>query len=204
MPIPNVRNPYDPEEEEEEKEDQDTIEITINAATQVRGNGNIISNAQMDSMRIATLIATMLNGGKMPEPATPTQPRALESEERMKIPKINITVTCGATIIGDRNIVGPGLGDIVRQMQIAQRNPMLQAQQQQWKQAQSQDVPPPTLQLDPLHHAQPSIAQNHGLSREQARTPPTSWGSSLHREAAGAMKRKFEDDTEEGTAKRHC
>jgi hypothetical protein len=209
MTIPNVRNPYDPEEEEEVKEEeegQDTPEITINAATQVRGNGNIVSIAQVDSMRIATLIATMLNGGKMPGPATPIQSRALESEERTKIPKINITMICGATIIGDRNIIGPGLGDVARQMQIAQRNQTLQAQQQQQqKQAHSQYVtPPPILQRDPLHHAQPSIGRNHGLSREQARIPPTSRGSSLHREVAGTMKRSFEDDAEEGAAKRHC
>ncbi|KAF1911889.1 hypothetical protein BDU57DRAFT_413930, partial [Ampelomyces quisqualis] len=147
-PMPNVRNPYD-HEEEDEKDDDDVPDITINAATQVRGNGNIISIAQMDSVRIANLIAIMLHGGKMPEPTSPSQPApaqtlpslaSLVDEPRplRAYPKINITVNCGATVLGDRNIVGPGLGDIARQMQLAQRTQASQAQQQA---AQTQRTP---------------------------------------------------------------
>jgi hypothetical protein len=36
--------------------------------------------------------------------------------------KINITVNCGATIVGDKNVVGPGLNEIAKQMQMANRN----------------------------------------------------------------------------------
>ena len=51
MPIPNLSNPYDHIEEEEEKDEEDAPEITINAATQIRGHGNIVSITQMDSIR---------------------------------------------------------------------------------------------------------------------------------------------------------
>ena len=64
LPIPNMTNPYDPQEEDCDTQEtpDDTPEITINAATQIRGHGNIISIAQMDSVKMANLIATVLSG----------------------------------------------------------------------------------------------------------------------------------------------
>jgi hypothetical protein len=196
MPIPNMRSPYDPEEEEEEKEEDDTPEITVNAATQVRGHGNVISTAQMDSMRIATLLAAILNG-KIPEPGSPLQqPQTLPSmaaprpEDRTKrtFPRINITVNCGATVVGDRNIVGPRLGEVARQMQISQRTQALQAQQQQAQgQKTSSPVQPPEMS-----------------GEAQAATPPMSRSPSLQSDASGGAKRKAEDEHDENAAKRHC
>lgn len=204
-PIPNMSNPYDPEEDlEEDKEEDETPEININAATQVRGSGNIISITQMDSVRTANLIATMLHGGPIPAPSTPQSPQqphtlpslaSMTAEPRShKYPKVNITVNCGATVIGDRNIVGPGLGDIARQMQVAQRNAALQAQQQmQAKGAAVLTVP----SRETLYQAQASVAQHHGVP-----SPPMSRSSSLQSEAAG-VKRKAEEDVE-GAVKRQC
>jgi hypothetical protein len=205
-PIPNLRNPYDPEEEEEEdeKDDDDTPEITINAATQVRGNGNIISITQMDSVRIANLIATMLQGPKAPEPTSPQTLPSLasmtsEPKPTRQYPRVNITVNCGATVIGDRNIVGPGLGDIARQMQVAQRNQAVQAQQTHTAQAQRAAATRETL-----YHAQAAIAQHHGLFATQGPTPPMSRTSSLQSDGTGGTKRKAEDDVTDGGVKRHC
>jgi hypothetical protein len=209
-PVPNVRSPYDPEEEEDKDED-DTPEITINAATQVRGNGNIISIAQMDSVRIANLIAVMLHGGKIPEPASPSQPQqgqtlpslaslSFEPKPARQYPKINITVNCGATIIGDRNIVGPGLGDIARQMQVAQRNQALQAQQQT---AQNLRTSPTATGRETLYQAQAAMGQSHGLFSTQAPTPPMSRSSSRD-EGSGGVKRKAGEEANEGATKRRC
>ncbi|KAI4646123.1 uncharacterized protein J4E79_010632 [Alternaria viburni] len=83
-----MTSPYDPQEEDCDAQEtpDDTPEITINAATQIRGHGNIISIAQMDSVRIANLVATVLSGeaietGKIGEesdaagrPITPESP----------------------------------------------------------------------------------------------------------------------------------
>jgi hypothetical protein len=220
MPIPNVRSPYDPEEdiEEEGKEhdDDDTPEVTINAATQIRGHGNIISIAQMDSVRIANLITSLLSGEKTsPDVAYPTTPPTSVSAAAVspqhtsrtevrgvkKFPNINITVNCGATIIGDRNIVGPGLGDIARQMQMAQRNQALLAQQQAAAAAAANGQKMPSLPLqrrDTLYQAQAAMAQqHHGVP-----SPPMSRSSSLGSEAAG-VKRKADGGCGE-SAKRHC
>jgi cytochrome c551/c552 len=214
-PIPNLSSPYDPEEEDD-KEDDDTTEITINAATQIRGNGNIISITQMDSMRIANLIGTMMSGGKMQEPEVsqphPQQAQTMtslvclapEPKTSRQYQKINITVNCGATVIGDRNIVGPGLGDIARQMQAAQRNQALQAQQQQQAQAQARATAPMASNREPLDQAQASFAQHQGLHASQAPTTPMSPSEDLQDSGAGSVKRKADDDGKENAAKRQC
>jgi hypothetical protein len=206
VPIPNVRNPYDPEEEHDNNDDDETPEITINAATQVRGNGNIISIAQMDSVKIATLVGGMLRGDNTTEPATPSsqspQGQTLPSLASMTslprpYPKINITVNCGATIIGDRNIVGPGLGDIARQMQMAQRNQAAQAQQQQQQAAQNQRPSPAASQ------AQAGLAQQPlGMFGMHAPTPPMSRSSSLQSEGPGGVERNTEDSVKVSGVKR--
>jgi hypothetical protein len=207
-PIPNARNPCDPEEDDK---DDDTPEITINAATQVRGNGNIISISQMDSVRIANLIAVMLHGGKAPEPLDPPQPQqaqtlpslaSLSFEPKPRLyPKINITVNCGATVIGERNIVGPGLGDIARQMQLAQRNQALQAQQQV---AQNLHTSPKAPGRETLYQAHAAMAQQHGLFTTQAPTPPMSRSSSRQEDELGGVKRKAGDEADERVTKRRC
>lgn len=199
--IPNMRNPYDPEDEDED----DMPEITINAATQVRGHGNIISIAQLDSVRIANLIAVMLSGGKLPDPANPETGHTLpslasltsEPKPSRHNPKINITVNCGATVIGDRNIVGPGLGDIARQMQVAQREKAAQQQQQQATQTQSTSSTAPSK--EGMCQAQASITQHHELYA----TPPMSRSASLQREGSRGGKRKAEDGAE-GCGKKRC
>ncbi|KAJ4354817.1 hypothetical protein N0V95_003502 [Ascochyta clinopodiicola] len=227
---------YDPEEEEQTQgsEDGDTPEITINAATQIRGNGNIVSIAQMDSVRIANLVATILFGDPVASdtttPPTPTSPpqapvTSLHSSRVERKKKgglnVNITVNCGATIIGDRNIVGPGLGDIARQMQLAQRNAVLQAHQQQQQtqalqqqklaqglaQAQAQKQAQMNLQhcLDRRENV-PGLAQCHqnlyqsqaGLAGVGQVTPPMSRSGSFGSEGSPKGKRKAEDDAGEG------
>jgi hypothetical protein len=228
-PLPNMHNPYDADDEE--KDDEDVSEINVNAMTQVRGHGNIISVAQMDSVKIANLIVALLHGNVPPitapqdtnpaqQPHTPpAQTDANSSEQREAtraprprhdtyrlrpnrkdaryMPKINVTVNCGATVIGDRNIVGPGLGDIARHMQMAQaqRQQMLQRQQmaaqQQMNAGKAAGVPSPGLGFSigghvPIH------------------TPPMSRSSSFGSHGSNGLTRKVEESIEENDAKRAC
>ncbi|KAJ4367550.1 hypothetical protein N0V83_007134 [Neocucurbitaria cava] len=173
--------PYEPQIEEEEKDDSEMPEITINAATQIRGNGNIISIAQMDSARIANLIASMLNGGKGVEETSPSQqpqehspPATPTAEETTKkqVGSVHITVNCGATIIGDRNIVGPGLGDIARQMQLAQRNQALHAQQLAQQQAREQQQQQAQQEPPRHHHSQQQQQQSPQQQPQLRHSPP--------------------------------
>jgi hypothetical protein len=217
---------YESEAEEREDSEDETPEITINAATQIRGNGNIISIAQMDSVRIANLVATILSGDSVssdalqtPPTSPPQAPVTNLSTSRTKAKRgglnVNITVNCGATIVGDRNIVGPGLGDIARQMQLAQRNAALQARSQQQQtqvlqqqkltqglaQAQAQKQAQMNLQhsLENLYQSQAGLVGVGGLGAITGQvTPPMSRSGSFGSEASPKGKRKAEDDAGEG------
>ena len=210
MPIPNLRNPYDHIEEDEEKDEEDAPEININAATQIRGHGNIVSIAQMDSVRIANLISAILTGdpdkatpdcGRPLTPQSPTERVLATSRTEMRgvkmYPSINITVNCGATIIGDRNIVGPGLGDIARQMHMAQRNQAAQQQQQQQQQQQAAQAAAQAQAAVAAAAAQPQKM----VPGTTIASPPMSRSSSLHSDHCG-RKRKTEDTGEGYAAKR--
>ncbi|EUC44585.1 hypothetical protein COCMIDRAFT_6096 [Bipolaris oryzae ATCC 44560] len=236
MPRSSASSPYlHFEGEEDDREtDHDTPEVVINAATQIRGHGNIISIAQMDSVRIANLITSLLNcGDKIPvddatRPLTPPSPVPLATAQAQRTtrtqvrgvhryPNINITVNCGATVLGDRNIVGPGLGDIARQMQMAQRNQAaaLQAHQQlQQRQAaaaaavaaeEQKTASPPLQRSGSMYQTATSPSQycrqvplSHGVA-----TPPMSRSSSLHSDGE-SRKRKGADVCEAAEAKRRC
>ncbi|CAN9150476.1 unnamed protein product [Alternaria alternata] len=241
MPMSNITSPYDSLLQEgvhsnlHETSDDDTPEIIINAATQIRGHGNIISIAQMDSVRIANLISTVLSGqdptdsttdtnktegednttARPPTPITPTRREHTSTTQVRGVKRfsnINITVNCGATIIGDRNIVGPGLGDIARQMQIAQRNQAALLAQQRAAAAvglggQGQGVKLPS----PPQEAHSLGQQMHGGAIPPrgvtiplgVATPPMSRSSSLSSEVGG-RKRKSEDGAEGVAQKRRC
>ncbi|KAF2691154.1 hypothetical protein K458DRAFT_412469 [Lentithecium fluviatile CBS 122367] len=227
-PIPNLHNPYDADDEE--KDDDDTPEINVNAMTQIRGHGNIISIAQMDSVRIANLIVALLHGQVSPlvppppaaatsEPHAPAPPQPEASRTHADapprhrsrrgpqhhIPKVNVTVNCGATVIGDRNIVGPGLGDIARHMQIAQRNQMAarmaaqqQAQQAQQQQSQMGANRSPGMQTS-------GLGFSVGGHPPHIATPPMSRSSSFGSQGSSSgLKRKVEESIEENDAKRTC
>ncbi|KAL5466046.1 hypothetical protein PMIN06_000387 [Paraphaeosphaeria minitans] len=197
--LPEMMNRlYDAEEKDEEvkETETETPEININATTQIRGHGNIISIAQMDSMRVANLLAILIHGGIPPQTQTNAQGQQENAvapgvahrpvQERKELPKINININCGATVVGDRNIVGPGLGDIARHMQLAQQRQ--QAQQQQQQQQQN------SANLDP-RMAQPPrpVFGFPGPSQVPLATPPMSRASSFGSEGSGGVKRKAED-----------
>lgn len=245
MPMSNITSPYDSLLQEgvdsnpHETSDDDTPEIIINAATQIRGHGNIISIAQMDSVRIANLISTVLSGQdptdspantnkteqgedtttahRPPTPITPTRREHTSTTQVRGVKRfsnINITVNCGATIIGDRNIVGPGLGDIARQMQIAQRNQAALLAQQRAAAAVGlggqggQGVKLPSSPQEAHSVGQQmhgGVIPPRGVTIPLGvATPPMSRSSSLSSEAGG-RKRKSEDGAAEGVAqKRRC
>ncbi|CAN9450892.1 unnamed protein product [Alternaria alternata] len=246
MPMSNITSPYDPllqeavDSDPHETSDDDTPEIIINAATQIRGHGNIISIAQMDSVRIANLISTVLSGQdpttdspantnkteqgedtttarRPPTPITPTRREHTSTTQVRGVKRfsnINITVNCGATIIGDRNIVGPGLGDIARQMQIAQRNQAALLAQQRAAAAVGlggqggQGVKLPSSSPQEAHlmgqQMHGGVIPPRGVTIPLGvATPPMSRSSSLSSEAGG-RKRKSEDGAEGVAQKRRC
>ncbi len=202
-PIPNMHNPYEPEDDEDEIDN--FPEINVNAMTQVRGHGNIISIPQMDSTQIANLVAVMLQGDTPPTSSAPqgtTQGGAHEqtrhapaqphrTDRLRSYPKVNIKVNCGATIIGDRNIVGPGLGDMARHMQMLQRNQAAAAAHQQSQMKANRTVPV----------SNPGLGIS-GCGKATMTTPAMNRSDSFGSESETGGKRKAEDGEEQGCAKR--
>lgn len=196
---------YDAEEEDEMK-GTETPEININATTQIRGHGNIISIAQMDSMRIANLLAILIHGGIPPQTQANAQaqqenvhvpgPEHRPAQEKRVLPKINININCGATVLGDRNIVGPGLGDIARHMQLAQQRQ--QAQQQAQRQQQQNHASPNAATTQP---PRPVFGFPAPVPAPLA-TPPMSRSSSYGSAGSGGVKRKAEEERTETPAKK--
>ncbi|KAF2637986.1 hypothetical protein P280DRAFT_520575 [Massarina eburnea CBS 473.64] len=257
-PIPNMHNnPFDQDHEDDEVEreeggDDEVPEVNINASTQIRGHGNIISITQMDTVRMAGLIAGLLHGGPLPmpvpastpstQPGTPvqegpqtqaqaqaqassqqaqaqTQAQSTSHHQRHRMnlkgfPKINITLNCGATVVGDRNIVGPGLGDIARHMQIAQqRNQALAAAAQQNVQnaqnAAHQNAGQHCAQKTtcaPAPVVSPGSCGGIGFPVHVGAqpTPPMSRSSSFGSTDGVAVKRKAEECCGERGGKRMC
>ncbi|KAF2266989.1 hypothetical protein CC78DRAFT_577524 [Lojkania enalia] len=130
------RNPYTAQDENEAGEaEDDGREIIINAATQIRGHGNIISVVPLDGSKIADIVSKLLrpessddqgiqsNAESVASPVTSSSLGYSRTEvsPTSSFSKISITMNCGATVIGDRNIVGPGLGDVVHYINV-QRN----------------------------------------------------------------------------------
>jgi hypothetical protein len=74
-----------------------TPEVTVNAATQIKGQENIVSVNTLDSKSIAEMVRAVIkeSGGA----------------------QMNITINCCTAIIGNRNIVGPGMAEVARHMQ---------------------------------------------------------------------------------------
>lgn len=248
-PVPTIRSPYAEEGDEEtvdekEEEEEEAPEITINAATQVRGHGNIISIAQIDMARIANLVASMLRGdtplspssdssahGATPcpqastststtFPSSPPLPSSshLATQPARELRKFHVTVSCGATIIGDRNIVGPGLGDIARQMQVAQRNQALHAAQQRHQQ-QAQQTQPVGIAVPKTPVPGAGTSANAGLGtgvgmgvpkgretlyQAQVATPPMSRSAGSRGQEVGGEKRKRNEEGGECCAKKQC
>ncbi|EMD01212.1 hypothetical protein BAUCODRAFT_21143 [Baudoinia panamericana UAMH 10762] len=96
------------------------FKLTINAAHSIQGSNNIVptsSTLTLDATKLSTILVaalTQLNGIATSAETNSTRARAL---------KVELTVNCGVTVIGDRNVVG--------HMGVKPRFPQQQQQQQQ-------------------------------------------------------------------------
>lgn len=113
MPLPPP--PYTPSEseaEDDEESDADSecdepspspLRLTINAATSVQGCNNLIPlsspSALADSARFSALLLAAVN--QINNAAAAAQP-----QQRRRGLKVDLTINCGTTVIGDRNVVG--------------------------------------------------------------------------------------------------
>jgi len=88
-------------EDEHEDEDPSPVTLVLNADTKVHGTGNMIATTPLsDATRLSALLLAAvqsLNGAKT---------SAIESGSATPILQVNLTINCGVTVIGDKNVVG--------------------------------------------------------------------------------------------------
>ncbi|KAF2120875.1 hypothetical protein BDV96DRAFT_595280 [Lophiotrema nucula] len=195
-PIPNMNNPYHPlddmddglnfdevdEEAEESSEDDEGTELTINAQTDIIGHGNIIGFEPMDAKKVALLVWELM-GKPQPgaEGAQPTVYAAGNADRAvLNVPGQNmrITINCGTTVRGNKNILGPGLAELARTMAIARSR-------------QAGNAPPQTP-------AQAEGAPSPQQATQGASPPASGSTSGVEGAGSGGLKRKAEDEEVEG------
>ena len=88
----------DSDDDEEEDEPESPLSLTINAAHSIQGSNNLVPTSPTplaDATRFSSLLLHAVN--QMNNTAT-TKPRR-------KL-KVDLTINCGITVIGDRNVIG--------------------------------------------------------------------------------------------------
>jgi hypothetical protein len=86
---------------EGEDEDPSPVTLVLNADTKVHGTGNMIATPPLaDATRLSTLLLAAVQSlnaakGNAPESGSPTP-----------VLQVHLTINCGITVIGDKNVVG--------------------------------------------------------------------------------------------------
>lgn len=91
----------DDSDDDEEDESQSPLKLTINAAHSIQGCNNLVPVSPTplaDASRFSTLLLHSINQMNNAISAEP-------STSRRKL-KVDLTINCGITIVGDRNIIG--------------------------------------------------------------------------------------------------
>ncbi|KAI4715964.1 hypothetical protein E4T48_07841 [Aureobasidium sp. EXF-10727] len=88
-------------ENEDEDEDPSPVTLILNADTKVHGTGNMIAAPPLaDATRLSALLLAAvqsLNAAKTSAPETGSAPPVLQ---------VNLTINCGITVTGDKNVIG--------------------------------------------------------------------------------------------------
>jgi hypothetical protein len=88
-------------EDEDEDEDPSPVTLVLNADTKVHGTGNMIATPPLaDATRLSALLLAAvqsLNAAKI---------IATECGSPTPVLQVNLTINCGITVIGDKNVIG--------------------------------------------------------------------------------------------------
>lgn len=89
------------EDYEHDSEDPAPITLSLNADTQVHGAGNMIATPPLaDATRLSTLLLTAVQS------LNAAETDATDFTSRTPVLHVNLTINCGITVHGDRNVIG--------------------------------------------------------------------------------------------------
>lgn len=93
----------DEDEQDEDEESSVPLKLTINAAHAIHGSNNLVPTSPTtlaDATKLSAVLMAAINQLNQASDAA----SALESRKRTV--HVDLTINCGITIVGDRNVVG--------------------------------------------------------------------------------------------------
>lgn len=88
-------------EDDYEDEDPSPINLILNADTKVHGTGNMIATSPLsDATRLSALLLAAVQSLNASKTST------TESGSSTPMLQVNLTINCGITVIGDKNVIG--------------------------------------------------------------------------------------------------
>ncbi|KAI7083929.1 hypothetical protein KC356_g7147 [Hortaea werneckii] len=121
--MPSEHDDYEDDSDDDEDNDSDhhhhypppsPLKLTLNAAHNIQGSNNLVPTSPSplaDATRFSTLLLAavkQLNSVAASEPLTPpsSSSRRSPASKRGAPLTVDLTINCGVTIVGDRNVVG--------------------------------------------------------------------------------------------------
>jgi hypothetical protein len=90
-------------ENEDEDEDPSPVTLVLNADTKVHGTGNMIATPPLaDATRLSALLLAAVQSLN----AAKTNAIEFEFGSSSPVLQVNLTINCGITVIGDKNVIG--------------------------------------------------------------------------------------------------
>ncbi|KAI4842023.1 hypothetical protein E4T44_07557 [Aureobasidium sp. EXF-8845] len=86
---------------EDEDEDPSPVTLVLNADTKVHGTGNMIATPPLaDATRLSALLLAAVQS------LNAANTSATASGSSTPVLQVNLTINCGITVIGDKNVIG--------------------------------------------------------------------------------------------------
>lgn len=108
-PPPYSESEPDSDEEDDDDSDPAPTKLVINAANNIQGSNNLVPTSPSplaDATRFSTLLLHAVNQINSAN-ATANQTATLSGQPRQRRQlRLDLTINCGTTIVGDRNVVG--------------------------------------------------------------------------------------------------
>ncbi|KAI7388963.1 hypothetical protein KC328_g8683 [Hortaea werneckii] len=117
--MPSEHDDYEDDSEDEDNEPDDhhhppssPLKLTLNAAHNIQGSNNLVPTSPSplaDATRFTTLLLAavkQLNAAATSDPVPPSSRIFPAAAKRAPPLTVDLTINCGITIIGDRNVVG--------------------------------------------------------------------------------------------------
>lgn len=94
----------DSDSDEDDGEDDSPLSLTINAAHSIQGSNNLVPTSPTPLADATKFSSLLLHAVNQLNNSTPTcSSSAGKSRRRLKV---DLTINCGITVIGDRNVIG--------------------------------------------------------------------------------------------------